>query len=144
MNSLLPRSVGRGQSLPPGILARSALYGVHETARPAQHVSQRERSISGEHEVSHAERPRFVGRVSVLEPDIPDTNRCAPKRIRSWKLRFRRERAPWADPLTGWCSGDDPEAHITLKFPTEEAALAFAQRTGLTVQGSRNGWGSTS
>jgi hypothetical protein len=38
------------------------------------------------------------------------------------------------DRLIGWVGSDDTTQQISLKFPTREAAIAYAERNGLTYQ----------
>jgi hypothetical protein len=51
---------------------------------------------------------------------------------RHWKLRFDRRTPPFIEPLMGWTGGDDPLAQVELTFPTRDAAVAYAERQGLT------------
>lgn len=48
-----------------------------------------------------------------------------------WRLEFEPRNAPFLDPLMGWTGGRDPLRHVSLGFPTLEAALAYAERQGL-------------
>ncbi|QEX24642.1 hypothetical protein FRZ61_45830 [Hypericibacter adhaerens] len=48
-----------------------------------------------------------------------------------WRLRFDRRRSPFIEPLMGWTGSDDPLTQIELRFPTLEAAIAYAERQGL-------------
>ena len=54
-----------------------------------------------------------------------------------WTLRFEPRSAPYIEPLMGWTASDDTLQQVELSFPTAEAAIAYAQRQGLsyTVQG---------
>jgi hypothetical protein len=36
-----------------------------------------------------------------------------------------------ADSLIGWVGSGNTDAQVTLKFPTREAAISFAERNGL-------------
>jgi hypothetical protein len=56
----------------------------------------------------------------------------APARGAQWQLTFERRTAPFTDPLMGWTGGDDPLTQVRLSFPTREAAIAYAERQGLT------------
>jgi hypothetical protein len=56
----------------------------------------------------------------------------APVRRRQWLLTFERRTPPCIEPLMGWTGGDDPLTQIRLTFPTCDAAIAYAERQGLT------------
>ena len=49
---------------------------------------------------------------------------------REWVLEFEPSSAPEIEPLMGWVSSRDPFAHIRLRFPDRESAIAFAERQG--------------
>jgi len=51
-----------------------------------------------------------------------------------WQLEFEREEAPRADPLTGWAGSGDTRGQVRLRFPTLEAAVAYAEREGLAYE----------
>jgi ETC complex I subunit conserved region len=53
-------------------------------------------------------------------------------RTKSWVLRFDRRTPPIIEPLMGWTGGDDTLIQVELTFPTREAAVAYAERQGLT------------
>jgi hypothetical protein len=52
-------------------------------------------------------------------------------RTKRWLLRFDRRTPPFIEPLMGWTGGDDTLTQIELRFPTLEAAVAYARRQGL-------------
>lgn len=52
-------------------------------------------------------------------------------RKQDWRLVFERPLAPWVEPLTGLTGSDDPLAQVELRFPTQQAAVAYAERQGL-------------
>jgi ETC complex I subunit-like protein len=52
-------------------------------------------------------------------------------RTKRWLLRFDRRTPPFIEPLMGWTGGDDTLTQIELRFPTSEAAVAYARRQGL-------------
>jgi len=37
------------------------------------------------------------------------------------------------DPLCGWSGSGDTQQQVQLRFPTKEAAIAYAKRNGLDV-----------
>ncbi len=53
-----------------------------------------------------------------------------------WVVEWASDRAPHADPLTGWTGGSEAQAYVQLRFPTKEAAIAHCEREGVvfTVQ----------
>lgn len=48
-----------------------------------------------------------------------------------WVLDFAPAEAKRADPLTGWAGSGDTRDQVRLTFPTQEAAIAYAEREGL-------------
>lgn len=46
-----------------------------------------------------------------------------------WRIDFDVQ-PRWENPLMGWTSSRDPMQGLVLKFPTQEAAIHFAQRQG--------------
>ena len=48
-----------------------------------------------------------------------------------WMLEFAPAEAKRPDPLTGWAGSGDTRDQIRLGFPTQEAAVAYAEREGL-------------
>ncbi|GHH14814.1 ETC complex I subunit [Sphingomonas sp. AAP5] len=52
-------------------------------------------------------------------------------RTTSWVLDFAPAEAKQADPLTGWAGSGDTRDQVRLSFPTQEAAIAYAEREGL-------------
>jgi ETC complex I subunit conserved region len=48
-----------------------------------------------------------------------------------WMLEFEPTDAQRADPLMGWAGSADTQRQLSLKFPTLEAAKAFADKKGI-------------
>jgi len=48
-----------------------------------------------------------------------------------WALEFAPAEALRLDPLTGWYGSGDTRRQVTLRFPTKEAAMAWADRQGI-------------
>lgn len=48
-----------------------------------------------------------------------------------WVLEFEPRSREFVEPLMGWTGGDDPLRHLRLRFPTREAAMAYARREGV-------------
>ena len=68
---------------------------------------------------------------AVIEPVPIATNQSGRARAGEWRLWFKPRHAPTIDPLTGWTGGVDPLAHVTLRFPSREAAERFCTRQGI-------------
>jgi hypothetical protein len=68
---------------------------------------------------------------AVIEPAPVATNQSGRARAGEWRLWFKPRHAPTIDPLTGWTGGVDPLAHVTLRFPSREAAEQFCTRQGI-------------
>ena len=48
-----------------------------------------------------------------------------------WVLEMEPRSPKEADPLCGWIGSDDTEQQVQLRFPSKEAALAYARRQGI-------------
>ena len=48
-----------------------------------------------------------------------------------WVLEYESSRARRPDPLTGWSGGADTQSQVTIRFPTAEAAIAYAEKYGI-------------
>ena len=55
-------------------------------------------------------------------------------RTGAWLLEIERDEPQRPDPLTGWPGSGATETQVQLSFPTREAAIAYAQAQGLTVE----------
>ena len=66
----------------------------------------------------------------IYRPAKPATQSGRAKTLH-WVLEMgpRSRRRP--DPLCGWIGSDDTEQQVQLRFPTKEAALAYARREGI-------------
>jgi hypothetical protein len=53
-----------------------------------------------------------------------------------WVVEWASDRAPHADPLTGWTGGSEAQAYVQMRFPSKEAAKGYCERQGFsfTVQ----------
>lgn len=54
-------------------------------------------------------------------------------RTRDWVLEYDPSSARGIDPLMGWTSSSDMQSQIHMRFPTKEAALAYARSQGITA-----------
>lgn len=52
-------------------------------------------------------------------------------RTQEWVLDFAPSEAKQPDPLTGWAGSGDTRNQLHLEFPSQEAAVAYAEREGL-------------
>ncbi|MFN0045350.1 MAG: ETC complex I subunit [Sphingorhabdus sp.] len=50
-----------------------------------------------------------------------------------WMLEYTPTEARKADPLMGWAGSGDTQAQVQLKFPSLEAARAYAAKKGITA-----------
>lgn len=50
-----------------------------------------------------------------------------------WILEFAPAEARKADPLMGWAGSGDTQAQVELKFPTLQAAQAYAATKGIAA-----------
>jgi len=48
-----------------------------------------------------------------------------------WVLEFESTRARRPDPLTGWSGGADTQSQVSIGFPSQEAAIAYAEKYGV-------------
>lgn len=51
----------------------------------------------------------------------------------SWILEYEPSEAKRPDPLMGWAGSGDTRQQLTLKFPTLEAAQAYAASKGISA-----------
>jgi hypothetical protein len=52
-------------------------------------------------------------------------------KTRRWLLEMEPRSRRKADPLCGWIGSDDTEQQLQLRFPSKEAAIAYARRKGI-------------
>ena len=48
-----------------------------------------------------------------------------------WVLEFAQAEAKTPDPLTGWAGSGDTKSQIKLTFPSQDAAIAYADKNGI-------------
>ena len=90
---------------------------------------------------SKSDRPTPTFGGSVFPPDavarifrpVRSALTSGKARTKSWVLHFDRRTPPVIEPLMGWTGGDDTLTQVKLTFPTREAAVAYAERQGLTL-----------
>jgi hypothetical protein len=49
----------------------------------------------------------------------------------NWVLEYEPERPREIDPLMGWTMSSDMKSQVTLKFESQEQAVAYATRNGI-------------
>ena len=52
-------------------------------------------------------------------------------KTQDWLLDYAPASARAVDPLMGWTSSDDTQSQVRLRFPTREAAEAYARDKGI-------------
>ena len=70
----------------------------------------------------------------IIERETRSVTQSAPARRRCWRLRFDRRLTHGVDPLTGWTTGADPLAHLSLRFPDLASAIRYAERHDLPYE----------
>lgn len=55
-------------------------------------------------------------------------------RTDDWVLEFAQSEARKADPLMGWTGSSDTQAQVSLTFPSEKAAKAYAKKHGIAAR----------
>lgn len=55
-------------------------------------------------------------------------------KTRYWLLEMEPEDRKTIDPLCGWSGSGDTQQQVQLRFPTKEAALAYAKRNGIEAR----------
>lgn len=58
-------------------------------------------------------------------------------KTRYWLLEMEPEDQKTIDPLCGWSGSGDTAQQIQLRFPTKEAALAYAKKNGIDARLSK-------
>lgn len=66
----------------------------------------------------------------IYRPAEPATQSGRAKALR-WVLEMEPRSPKHADPLCGWIGSDDTEQQLQLRFPSKQAAIAYARREGL-------------
>ncbi len=71
---------------------------------------------------------------AVIEREPRSVTQSAPAGRRGWRLRFYPRMPRGADPLTGWTTGADPLAPLSLRFPDLASAIRYAERHDLPYE----------
>lgn len=51
-----------------------------------------------------------------------------------WLLEMEPETRKTIDPLCGWSGSGDTEQQVQLRFPSKEAAIAYAKKNGIEAR----------
>lgn len=74
------------------------------------------------------------GAVAVIRRPSRSAMTSGKRGTREWVLSFERRTPPFIEPLMGWTGGDDTLVQVSLSFPRRAAAIAFAERQGLSYR----------
>jgi hypothetical protein len=55
-------------------------------------------------------------------------------KTREWQLDYEPEQPRVIEPLMGWTSSGDMKQQLTLRFDTQEEAVAYCEREGIPYQ----------
>ncbi|HZS65332.1 MAG TPA: ETC complex I subunit [Xanthobacteraceae bacterium] len=55
-------------------------------------------------------------------------------KTKQWLLDFEPEEPRVVEPLMGWTSSGDTKQQVTLRFDTQEEAIAYCERNGIAYQ----------
>jgi hypothetical protein len=71
---------------------------------------------------------------AVIYCPSPSVMQAGRRGVAEWVLEFEPRARPFVEPLMGWTGGSDPLAHVRLRFPNRDAAVAYARRQGLAYE----------
>lgn len=95
---------------------------------------RRNRSISEDRSARRRQSALPEDAVVIIERPSRSATQAGEARSREWLLRFQPRRGTFRDSLTGWTGSDDPLAHLTIRFPSREAAVRYSERHGLAYE----------
>jgi hypothetical protein len=75
-----------------------------------------------------------AGARAVIHCPAPSVVSAGRRRATEWLLTFEPHARPFIEPLMGWTGGTDTLSQIRLRFPSREAAIAYARRQGLPYE----------
>ena len=70
-----------------------------------------------------------IARISELDRRTTQSGKA---NVGRWLLEFERQDPLRPDPLTGWAGSRDTKPQVRINFDTKDAAIAYAERHGLT------------
>ena len=91
----------------------------------AENRSRNEPLLPGTSMAAHGPLP-----VAYIYQPAPRPTQYGRARSKEWVLEFAPLYPMEIDPLMGWTGSRDPFAHIRMRFPDQESAIAFAERQG--------------
>ena len=56
------------------------------------------------------------------------------KNTRKWVLEYIAKKGKNLDPLMGWTSSSDMDGQISLKFASQDDAVSYAKRNGISYE----------
>lgn len=65
---------------------------------------------------------------AVIHCPAPSVMQGGRRRVAEWVLEFEPRARPFIEPLMGWTGSTDTLLQVRLRFPTREAAIAYADR----------------
>ncbi len=72
--------------------------------------------------------------VAIIEAPSRSVHQAGKAQSTAWLLRFQPGRPTFHDPVTASSGSPDPLAHLSIRFPSREAAVRYAERQGLAYQ----------
>jgi ETC complex I subunit-like protein len=71
---------------------------------------------------------------AIIRCPAPSVMSAGRRGATEWVLEFEPRARPFVEPLMGWVGGADPLSQVRLRFPSREAAIAYARRQGLAFE----------
>ena len=71
-----------------------------------------------------------MGTVRIFQP-TKNAMQSGRANLATWVLEFDASDAKRPDPLMGWVGSADTATQVRMKFPSRDAAVAFAEKRGL-------------
>jgi hypothetical protein len=71
---------------------------------------------------------------AVIHCPAPSVMSSGRWRVGEWVLEFERRSPLFIEPLMGWTGSADTLSQVRLRFPSREAAIAYAHRQGLRYE----------
>lgn len=104
------------------------------TRRHYSELVQRHRQVAGDAPARRMQSALPADAVAIIEAPSRSVTQAGAARARQWLLRFQPRYRAFVDPLTGWTGGEEPLAHLAIRFPSRETAVRYAERHGLPYE----------